>query len=89
MVREELQAYAPELCRKPERVILNKADALPAQRIDEIAAAFAGRTGVTPCCGSGATGFGVTEFLREVRALILSKKQAAVRMTDGRQEWCP
>ena len=89
VVREEMQAYAPELCRKPERVILNKTDALPARRIDDIAAAFAERTGVTPRCGSGATGFGVTELLREVRALILSKKQAAARMTAERREWRP
>ena len=87
VIRDELAAYAPELARKPERVMLNKTDALPAERVDEIAAAFTGQTGVTPCCGSGATGSGVRELLRELRALIVSEK--AVTDAADRPEWRP
>lgn len=88
VVREELAAYAPELCRKPERVVLNKTDALPGDRVDDIAATFTEQTGIRPHRGSGATGLGVTALLRDIRALILSEKQAARGAAD-RQEWNP
>jgi GTP-binding protein len=74
-IRRELGEFSDELARKPEIVVLNKLDLVPAEDrtelLADVLARFAKR-GVKPMLMSGATGEGVREVL-----------DAAWRMVDG------
>jgi GTP-binding protein len=65
----ELRAHDPELSRRPAAVALNKVDLLPAGRVDQLVAAFAG-AGIHLHPVSGATGQGVPELLEAVWRLL-------------------
>ena len=75
VIRGELASFAPELAAKPEIVVLNKTDLLPASEREEILAAL--EAGLPPDAtiirGSGGTGEGVAAILeaawRQVDAL--------------------
>jgi GTP-binding protein len=68
-IRRELAEFSDELARKPELVVLNKIDLLPAEDREELLAdvlkRFAKR-GVKPMLMSGATGEGVREVMLSV-----------------------
>jgi len=66
-IRGELLGFSAELAEKPELVVLNKLDLVPAEerdaRIERFAGAIGMRRGERPVCISGATGQGVREML--------------------------
>jgi GTP-binding protein len=66
----ELEAYGEGLSEKPRVLGLNKVDALSPEEADAAAAVLEEATGMTVHRLSGATGQGVTEVLRALRAAI-------------------
>jgi GTP-binding protein len=66
-IRGELLGFSAELAEKPELVVLNKLDLVPAEerdaRIERFAGAIGMKRGERPVCISGATGQGVREML--------------------------
>ena len=75
-IRGELEAYGEGLGERPELTALNKIDAIPEDLRDDIAADFAGKTGVKPRMISGVSGEGVTELLREAFRLVRRQRAA-------------
>jgi GTP-binding protein len=69
-VRSELEAYGHGLTEKPEIVALTKADALTPDVIKSQTAALAKAVGRTPLVLSAASGVGIPEALRALRAVI-------------------
>ncbi|MBL8668541.1 MAG: GTPase ObgE [Rhodospirillales bacterium] len=63
-VRAELRAYGAGLTEKPELVVLNKIDALPAEVAEERRAALAAAAASPVLCASGAAGVGTTAVLQ-------------------------
>jgi GTP-binding protein len=76
-LRGELEAFDPELARRPERVVITKVDAigLPDQ-LAEIVNAFQAR-GIEPWVVSAVTGEGVTELVRDTGRLVEAVKEAS------------
>ena len=70
VIEAELEAYGAGLAEKPRVLGLNKLDALDAGTADAAAAALAEASGLPVHRLSGATGAGVTEVLRSLRAAI-------------------
>jgi GTP-binding protein len=77
-IQTELAAFSPELATKPQVVVLNKLD-VPATRraLAPVAQYFQAR-GVTLYVVSAATGEGVTDMVRSVRALLAEQPAAPV-----------
>ncbi|MCB2099266.1 MAG: GTPase ObgE [Rhodobacterales bacterium] len=75
-VREELSAYGAGLAGKTEIVALNKCDALMDDEARERQAALARESGTVVHRLSGATGGGVTDLLRLLRAAIRAEDEA-------------
>jgi len=73
-VRRELAAYGHGLADKPELVALNKADALTPQEIEDKSAELAAAAGREVFVLSGASGLGVAEVLRRLRAEIAARR---------------
>jgi GTPase len=69
-VRAELEAYGHDLADKPEIIALNKADAISADEIKRQAARLKRAAKSSPLVVSAATGEGVPEVLRALRAVI-------------------
>jgi GTP-binding protein len=78
IIDRELEAYGAGLAEKPRLLGLNKVDALPAEEAEAIATALAATSGMPVLRLSGATGQGVPETLRALRAAI-----AAARGMEG------
>ncbi len=77
-IRRELGEFSDALARKPEIVVINKVDLMPAEDREELLADVLARfraRGVKPMLMSGATGEGVREVL-----------DAAWRMVDGARQ---
>jgi GTP-binding protein len=72
-IRNELEAYAPELAARPERVYLAKADLIPDLGERERLAAPLRVEGVEPRWLSAVTGEGLEELLRELAAEVGSR----------------
>lgn len=70
VIQNELEAYGAGLARKPRILALNKVDALSLEAADAAEAALAAESGQPVRRLSGATGQGVPEVLRAVRAAI-------------------
>jgi len=70
VIEAELEAYGAGLAEKPRVLGLNKLDALDAGTADAAASALAEASGLPVHRLSGATGAGVTEVLRALRAAI-------------------
>jgi GTP-binding protein len=70
VILAELEAYGAGLADKPRVLGLNKIDALDPETVEAAAATLAGASGLPVHRLSGATGQGVTEVLRELRAAI-------------------
>jgi GTPase len=62
IINRELARYAPALAKKPQLVVLGKADATPAEVVVEVTARFAAR-GIELAVMSGVTGAGVDQLL--------------------------
>ncbi|MBK5959939.1 GTPase ObgE [Rhodoplanes elegans] len=75
-VRGELSAYEHELDQKPEIVALNKIDALSPEDLKQQVARLKRAAKKTPLLLSGATGKGVPEVLRAVRAVVDGERAA-------------
>ena len=75
-IQTELAAFSPELANKPQVVVLNKLD-VPATRraLAPVAQYFQAR-GITLYVVSAATGEGVTDMVRFVRALLAQQPAA-------------
>jgi GTP-binding protein len=77
-VRAELAAYGHGLSEKPEIVALNKADALAPQQLKQRCEQLERASGRKPLVVSAATGAGVAEVLRGLRAVIAQARAAGV-----------
>jgi GTP-binding protein len=79
-ILRELEAYSPELAKKPRITALNKIDALDddtlAERHAALAAALAAEAEGPLLQMSGVTGAGVTEVLRALQARISPRRAA-------------
>jgi GTPase len=73
-IRAELEAYGHGLTQKPEIVGLNKSDAILAEELPEKAAELADEAQAPVMTLSGATGAGVTEVLRALKAHVLEAR---------------
>jgi GTP-binding protein len=79
VIEAELEAYGAGLAEKPRVLGLNKLDALDAGTADAAVAVLAEASGLPVHRLSGATGAGVTEVLRALRAAIAgARAEAAV-----------
>ena len=82
-VIEELELYGGGLAEKPRLTVLNKVDA--AAEVDAKVAALSEACGAKVMRMSGATGEGVTEVLRALRAMI----RPAEARAEGEGPWSP
>lgn len=69
-VRDELDAYGGSLPDKPELVVLNKSDAIPAEDLEEKRQALSAQSGKEAIVISGVSGDGVRDLLREAAKVI-------------------
>ena len=86
-IRNELEAYSPELAERPEVVALNKIDALLPEQVDEQVAQLKTVYGGEPLRISGVTGAGVKKALSEV-----SRHLGIIAAEEGEDEdadWSP
>nr|WP_291075270.1 GTPase ObgE [Hyphomonas sp.] len=86
-IRNELEAYSPELAERPEVVALNKIDALLPEQVDEQVAQLKTVYDGEPLRISGVTGAGVKKALAEV-----SRHLRIIAAEDGADEnadWSP
>jgi GTP-binding protein len=86
-IRNELEAYSPELAERPEVVALNKIDALLPEQVDEQVAQLKTVYDGEPLRISGITGAGVKKALAEV-----SRHLGIIAAEDGEDEnadWSP
>jgi GTP-binding protein len=83
----ELVAYGAGLAGKPRVLALNKIDALPPEEVEAAAAALGTASGLPVLRLSGATGAGVPEVLRALRAAIDAARGAATAKAS--EPWRP
>ena len=88
-VRREVEAYGGALAQKPERVALNKIDALTDEVLAPRVAALEAACGQAPLLVSGAAGHGVQAAIRVLMDLVTETRRGAQR--EGRAEagWTP
>ena len=77
-IRAELAAYGHGLLGKPEVLGLNKADAVLPEELAGKGAALATASGTEAMVLSGATGAGVREVLRALKAHVLAARAPSV-----------
>jgi GTP-binding protein len=87
VIVHELEAYGAGLVDKPRVLGLNKVDALTAEAADAAARILAEASGLPVHRLSGATGQGVPEVLRALRAAISAAREAAAEPAAG--PWRP
>jgi GTP-binding protein len=85
----ELEAYGAGLAEKPRVLGLNKIDALSPEEAAEAAAALAAASGLPVHRLSGATGRGVPEVLRALRAAIEAVRRAEGAAVGTGDAWRP
>ena len=85
-ILHELEAYSPELAKKPRITALNKIDALDDETLAERRAALQAVVEGPLLEMSGVTGAGVTEVLRALLARIGTTRQAA---PEEQEPWRP
>jgi GTP-binding protein len=88
VIERELEAYGAGLAEKPRVLGLNKVDALDAAAADTAAAELAIASGLPVHRLSGATGRGVPEVLRALRAAIDAARAAGARPAEA-EPWRP
>lgn len=82
VILTELEAYGAGLTDKPRILALNKIDALDAEEAEAAAAELAAASGLPVLRLSGATGQGVTEVLRALRAAIATARGTEAAASD-------
>jgi GTP-binding protein len=87
VVLRELEAYGAGLAEKPRLLGLNKVDALAPEAAEAAAAALAEASGLPVHRLSGATGQGVAEVLRALRAAIEDARAKAA--APAAEPWRP
>ncbi len=87
MIVRELEAYGAGLDDKPRILALNKVDALDEEELAEAAATLAEASGFPVHRLSGATGQGVQDVLRALRAAILGARVA--KAAPAEEPWQP
>ena len=86
----ELEAYGGALAEKPRITVLNKIDAMDPEQSTEIRAALEEASGGPVLPMSGATGEGVTEVLRALRARIdADRLRQRKAMKEAPAPWHP
>ena len=86
----ELEAYGGALAEKPRVTVLNKVDSLDQELRDMQVEFLTEATGGPVMLMSGATGEGVTEVLRALRAEISADRLREAKSQDGEDEpWRP
>lgn len=86
----ELELYGEGLASKPRITALNKVDALDPEARDEALAALGEASGGEKIFAlSGASGEGVTEILRAIRAIILESRAITEDARRERAPWTP
>ena len=91
IIRSELAAYDDELAEKPEIVVLNKIDALPAEEVKKKVASLKRLSKADVLAASGATGQGVDRVLyRVISTLDDAKAELAEAVRRQAQvHWTP
>jgi GTP-binding protein len=89
VIARELEAYGAGLSEKPRIVALNKVDALDAAEVAAAAAALAAASGRPVLEVSGATGRGVPEVLRALRAAIAAAREGSGAPAAAAEPWRP
>ena len=84
VIRDELEAYRPELAEKPEIVALNKIDLRRRRRSRRSSRTSSGGSGKTPMLISGATAKGVPEAMKKLLEVIDTIARAAARPPTSR-----
>ena len=83
-VRQEIAAYGAGLSDKPEIVVLNKIDAVPATELDAKRAALAASAGQPAFAASGLAGAGVDEVMMAAMNEVRAARRAAVAISPAR-----
>ncbi|MEM9939343.1 MAG: GTPase ObgE [Pseudomonadota bacterium] len=88
-IRKELDAYDPELAKKPEIVAMSKIDVLDEALVDEQAAAVEAVCGQKPLRLSSATGEGVKQALGQMARVLGQLVEEDTEDTDSEAGWSP
>ncbi len=88
-IEAELSAYGNGLVEKPRIVALNKCDALDPQDAKDLVTLLVDEGVQIDHRMSGATGQGVPEVLRELRARIVARRDADARAEEEHVSWTP
>ena len=88
MLRNELKAYGGDLYDKPEIVGLTKLDATPDDYADELAAELRHAGAKHVMALSAATGRGVTDMLRQLIAVIETRRAKEAEPEEA-EPWSP
>ncbi|MEL7040482.1 MAG: GTPase ObgE [Pseudomonadota bacterium] len=88
-IRDELEAYDPDLAAKPEIVALSKIDVLDDELVDTQAALLATACGQTPLRISSVTGTGVTEALWQMFRALRTSDETARDPAQTDTDWSP
>ncbi len=89
IILDELAAYSPALAAKPRVTVLNKVDALPGDRIEEIRVEVAAAVGGGPVLlMSSVSGQGVREVLRALWAQVAPLRAARANPSEA-APWQP
>jgi GTP-binding protein len=78
LVREELKAYAGEITRKPELVVLTKTDLLTPEETEEYLRVFRGE-GIEAMPISANSGEGITDLKREIESRLRAMGRVGVQ----------
>ncbi|TPE51457.1 GTPase ObgE [Amaricoccus solimangrovi] len=90
VITAELALYGEGLAEKPRIIALNKVDALDAEaRAEALEALREASGGQRIFAISGATGAGVTEVLRALRAIIAERRGETEATREERAPWTP
>ena len=89
IIRNELAAYDKSLAEKPEILVLSKADAAPADYIDELKAELASQGAGEILVMSSVSGAGVPQVLRRLYQIITDSQMDELRAQQEQQSWNP
>jgi GTP-binding protein len=89
IIRNELAAYNQSLAEKPEILVLSKADAAPADYIDELKDELASQGAGEIMVMSSVSGAGVPQVLRRLYQIITDSQMDELRAQQEQQSWNP
>ena len=89
IIREECAAYDDGLADKKEVIVLSKADAAPADYLDDLKEALASAGAGPVMTMSSVTGAGVTNVLRQLYAVITDEIEAELAKDKDEEPWRP